>query len=84
MFEELTEMDKRSIEELNKQNRWSMGYNELVELVKEHRDTDNNHTKQVIEYRLEDINFHHEVSMLRRGQYAELLEEIEEEFTLSF
>lgn len=63
---------------LNSKNGYGISYNALTRLNYQHRAARNRgdiHQKELIEYRLTDINFHHEVGLLVNGKYKELLAE---------
>lgn len=78
----LTEKKKDAIKKLNARNHYGISYETLLRLTREHRKAckENDIDKmEAIEYRLTDINFHHECGMLCEGQYDELLKEIKAE-----
>ena len=75
----MTWADVRAIDALNRKNGYGISYRELKGLCTRHqraRESGDVRTMEKIEYRLTDINFHHECGMMARGEYAELREEL--------
>ena len=68
----MTEEDARRQRAINAANGWGISIRELKALGSKHRkarEANNWRTMERIEYRLEDINFHRECSMLAEGDY---------------
>lgn len=78
---DLTEADKNKMRDLNAKNNWGIDYDTLINLVESHKKHRNKNPYQcaLIEYRLIDINFHKEVSLLNAGKYEELKTILEED-----
>ena len=78
-YSTLSWKDKDRMLNLNKRNGYGISASQLRRLCTEHqkaRQSGDSHTMQMIEYRLTDINFHHECSMLYNGKYDELRDEL--------
>lgn len=76
-FDDLKEGDKYRMRSLNQKNRWGLSSKQLERLTKEHRkarESGDEYTCLLIEYRLCDINFHTEVNLLHSGEYKKVLE----------
>ena len=76
----MTYGDAEKMSRLNARNQWGITYDELRELGKKHanaRKKDDIRAMEKIEYRLTDINFHKESSLLRRGEYDAYMREVE-------
>lgn len=76
-FDDLKEGDKDRMRSLNQKNRWRLSSKQLERLTKEHRkarESGDEYTCLLIEYRLCDINFHTEVNLLHSGEYKKALE----------
>lgn len=76
-FEDLKEEDKDRMQNLNHKNRWGLSSNQLVRLTKGHRkarESGDEYSCLLIEYRLCDINFHTEADLLHSGEYKKVLE----------
>lgn len=76
-FDDLKEGDKYRMRSLNQKNRWGLSSKQLERLTKEHRkarESGDEYTCLLIEYRLCDINFHTEVNLLHSGEYKKALE----------
>lgn len=72
--------DAEAMEKVNHKNQWGISYDELKSLCRKHRwarKRDDIRLMEKIEYRLDDINFHHESGMLSRGEYDALMAELE-------
>ena len=75
----MTTKDARRMNALNRKNSYGISYRELKGLCTRHEKARNNgdiRRMEMIEYRLTDINFHHECGMLHRGEYDALHEEL--------
>ena len=75
----MTESDAMRMDALNRKNAWGMSYRELKNACDAHQYARNHgdiRRMEMIEYRLTDINFHHECGMLHRGEYDALREEL--------
>ena len=78
----MTLHDRDVMHNLNVKNHYGLSYNQLVRLVSAHRYArkhDDIRRMEMIEYRLTDINFHHECFMINNGLYDELYDEIRNE-----
>lgn len=76
-FEDLKEEDKDRMRNLNHKNGWGLSSNQLKELTKAHqkaKQSGDEYTCLLVEYRLCDINFHTEVDLLHSGKYEKVLE----------
>ena len=76
-YDDLKEEDKDRMREANHRNRWGLSSKQLARLIKEHRNakqSGDEYTCLLIEFRLCDINFHTEVDLLHAGQYEKVLE----------
>lgn len=77
IYDDLKEGDKDRMRSLNQKNRWELSSKQLECLTKEHRkakQSGDEYTCLLIEYRLCDINFHTEVDLLHSGKYEKVLE----------
>ena len=70
---ELRESDKRRVVNLNRKNGYGLDSTQMMWLINTHQ-KGNAYKRALIEFRLTDINFHHEVEMLMNGKYDELRE----------
>ncbi|WP_232038338.1 hypothetical protein [Paraprevotella xylaniphila] len=71
-YEDLKEKDKDRMKNLNRKNGYGLSGKELEALAKKHqrhRKIGDEYTCLLIEYRLDDINFHSEASLLHVGDY---------------
>lgn len=71
-YKAMTVNDAMEIGNLNQQNGWGISKEEYFDLVRNHekaRKENDIRTMEMIEYRLEDINFHPECMMLELGDY---------------
>ena len=62
---------------INRRNRWGLSSKQFERLTKEHRkakQSGDEYTCLLIEYRLCDINYHTEVDLLHAGEYKKALE----------
>lgn len=76
-YDDLKEEDKDRMREINHRNSWGLSSKQLEGLTKKHRkakQSGDEYTCLLIEYRLCDINFHTEVDLLHAGQYEKILE----------
>lgn len=74
----VTEKERDRLKNLNSKNGYGISYNALTRLIYQHRAARKRgdiHQMELIEHRLTDINFHHEVGLLVNGKYKELLAE---------
>lgn len=69
--------EKKDYHEYNKKNGYGLSYAQLKMWVIRHQNG-TAEQRQWIEKMLNEINFHHECSLLSWGKYNELLKEIEE------
>ena len=79
-YKAMTEEDAKRIDKLNARNGWGITCDELRAAGKKHfaaRTSGDLRTMEKIEYRLTDINFHHEVTLLNAGDYESYFDEIE-------
>ena len=77
---ELSERELDRIHRINRKNGYGLTPDQLAALTRRHkkaRKSGDTHTMELVEYRLTDINFHHECGMMARGEYAELEKEIQ-------
>ena len=68
---ELTDVDKDKCKEANARNGYGLSNSQLKKLFKEHKNG-NEYEKALIEYRLTDINFHSDVTLMMLGKYDEI------------
>lgn len=76
----LTDREVDRIRALNRKNQYGITLEELKSLFKRHqaaRKRGDLHEMETIEYRLTDINFHHECGLLSSSQYERIIEVIE-------
>ena len=79
---EMTWKDARTIRARNAKNGYGITYAEMKRLAKAHekaRKSGDVRTMEKIEYRLTDINFHHECARMHHAEYIELAKEFEED-----
>lgn len=72
--EALSQEETRELDKLNADNHWSFDYDQLMELVAQHkeaRERNDEHTMERIEYRLTDCNFHTLCELLMDAKYEE-------------
>lgn len=77
LYKDLKEKDKDRMRSLNCNNHWGLSFKQLEQLVKRHqkaKQSGDEYTCLLIEYRLCDINFHTEVDLLHAGEYKKVLE----------
>lgn len=70
----LSEKEMNRIKNLNSRNHYGLSCSMLKTLITKHkkaRSESDLQTMEAIEYRLTDINFHSECSLLCRGNYEE-------------
>lgn len=72
----LTAEEKKAIELENKANGWGYSREEILGYIEQHR-TGDAKTKQAIEYRLEDVNYHSICRCLEKGDYAGAIAEVD-------
>lgn len=80
-YPKMTIEDANKMNKLNSKYHYGISYHALLCLVHMHKKARKNNdlrTMSKIEYRLTDINFHHEVGLLSNGEYDILLKEIKE------
>lgn len=76
-YEDLKEEDKDRMRSLNSKNHYGLSGKELESLAKKHqkhRKMGDEYTCLLIEYRLDDINFHSEAGLLHSGEYKNVIE----------
>ena len=76
-YEDLKEEDVNKMRNLNRKNHYCLSCKELESLAKKHqnhRKIGDEYTCLLIEYRLTDINFHTEASLLHAGEYEKGIE----------
>nr|WP_302584792.1 hypothetical protein [Paraprevotella clara]DAV71931.1 MAG TPA: hypothetical protein [Caudoviricetes sp.] len=76
-YEDLKEEDKDRMRSLNSKNHYGLSGKELESLAKKHqkhRKMGDEYTCLLIEYRLDDINFHSEAGLLHSGEYKKVIE----------
>lgn len=71
----LKDADMDKMKALNAKNRYGLSSVQMIRLIDEHQ-KGNDYKCALIEYRLTDINFHHEVGLLIAGRHDELKEEV--------
>ena len=79
MHEVLSEQDMDRASRRNKKNGYALTNRQLLAYGRLHRKArmdDNWRMMAYIEYLLTDINFHHECSLLSRGEYDQFFGEI--------
>ena len=72
--EALSQEETRELDKLNADSHWSFDYDQLMELVAQHRaarERNDEHTMERIEYRLTDCNFHTLCKLLMDAKYEE-------------
>ena len=77
----MTVGDAKRMDNLNSKNHYGINDIQLTRLINKHkkaRAENDQRTMSMIEYRLTDINFHHECGLLYRGEYEEALKEVKE------
>lgn len=77
----LSKFDKDQQRKLNIKYNYGINKNIMRSLIYRHkkaRQIDDSLIMAKIEYRLTDINFHHECGLLSQGKYEQLLEEVKE------
>ena len=76
-YEDLKEEDKARMRNLNLKNCYGLSGKELESLAKKHqkhRKMGDEYTCLLIEYLLDDINFHSEAGLLHSGEYEKVIE----------
>lgn len=71
----VTEKEMNRIKALNRRNHYCLSLSELKTMCKRHkkvRTLGDTHAMELIEWRLTDINFHHECGLLSQGFYDEI------------
>lgn len=79
--EVLSDAECDRIKRLNAKNGYGLNKSTLERLIREHKKARTNndiHGMALVEYRLTDINFHHECGLLSSGQYEQALKELKE------
>ena len=77
-YSTITRSTMNRIGAVNRRNGYTIKTSALIQLIKQHRRARKKgdiYRMERIEYRLTDINFHYEVSMLVNGSYDKLLAE---------
>lgn len=75
-YDDLKEEDKDRMREVNHRNRFGLSSKQLIRLTKEHRkarESSDKYTCLLLEYRLDDINFHTEAGLLHAGEHEKVL-----------
>lgn len=75
-YEDLKEADKDRICDTNYRNHWCLSRGQLKRITKEHRNakqSGDEYTCLLIEYRLDHINFHTEAGLLHAGEHEKVL-----------
>ena len=76
-YDDLRLEDVEAMERLNEKNRWALSGKELEQMAAEHkaaRQAGNEYECLLIEYRLDDMNFHTEARHLHAGEYGKALD----------
>jgi len=76
-YDDLKLEDAEAMERLNEKNRWALSGKELEQLAAAHkaaRLAGDEYECLLIEYRLDDMNFHTEARHLHAGEYGKALE----------
>lgn len=76
-YDDLRLEDVEAMERLNEKIRWTLSGKELEQLAAEHkaaRQAGDEYECLLIEYRLDDMNFHKEARHLHAGEYGKALE----------
>lgn len=76
-YDDLKKDDVEAMERLNEKNRWALSGKELEQLAAAHkaaRLAGDEYECLLIEYRLDDMNFHTEARHLHAGEYGKALE----------
>lgn len=71
-YDDLKEEDIDKMNNANQRNHWGLSSKQLERLIREHkkaRQSGDEYTCLLIEYRLNDINFHTEAGLLHAGGY---------------
>ena len=72
----LTEKEMERIDKLNKKNEYGLSKAQHTRLVNKYKaaiENGDDHTIELIEYRLTDINFHATVRLLEQGKFEEAI-----------
>nr|DAH33560.1 MAG TPA: hypothetical protein [Caudoviricetes sp.] len=78
-YDDLKEEDVEKMRNLNSKNYYCLSCKEMEALTKKHqkhRKIGDEYTCLLIEYRLDDINFHTEAGLLHSGEYEKVIEMI--------
>lgn len=76
-YDDLKKDDVEAMERLNEKNRWALSSKELEQMASAHkaaRLAGDEYECLLIEYRLDDMNFHTEARHLHAGEYSKALE----------
>lgn len=76
-YDDLRLEDAEAMERLNEKNRWALSGKELEQMAAEHkaaRQAGDEYECLLIEYRLDDMNFHTEARHLHAGEYGKALD----------
>lgn len=76
-YDDLRLEDAEAMERLNEKNRWALSGKELEQMAAAHkaaRLAGDEYKCLLIEYRLDDMNFHTEARHLHAGEYGKALE----------
>ncbi|WP_297419700.1 hypothetical protein [Clostridium sp.] len=75
----ITREEMTKINNINAKNNYGLTNDMLKNLIDEHkkaRQENNTHAMELIEYKLTDINFHRECSLLQKGEYDEIIKKL--------
>ena len=81
-YPHMSKKDADRIRRINAKNGWGITYRALLRLCREHEQAFHSgdlRKMEMIEYRLEDINFHSECAMLSNGEYFKARQKIRAE-----
>lgn len=83
-YDDLKKDDVKAMERLNEENRWALSGKELEQMASAHkaaRLAGDEYGCLLIEYRLDDMNFHTEARHLHAGEYGKALEAFDKSFS---
>ena len=75
-YEDLKEKDKDRMKDINRKSQYALSAKDMETIAKKHRKSrisGDKYTCLLLEYRLDDINFHTEASLLCAGEYEKVL-----------
>ena len=76
-YEDLKEKDKDRMRHTNRKSQYALSAKDMEAIAKKHRKSrikGDEYACLLLEYRLDDINFHTEASLLCAGEYEKVLE----------